>query len=106
MEFVHKNVKITVGTDGLFYFMVGKNCMKADSLNNAKARIDTLLKSYYTFTKDDFKRVMFKLDDREKTWLKDLITNFECHRHNAYCEIGVETEFDNNAVFDIITSDK
>lgn len=106
MEFVHRNVKITVESDGLFYFKIGTNSMKADSLNNAKTRIETMLKSYYTFTKDDFKRVMLKLDDREKAWLKDLITNFECHRHNAYCQIGVETEFDNNAVFDVITSEK
>ena len=92
MEWKYKNITITIGSDGIFYFTYkGKeNC--ADTLIDAKRKIDTLTEDYYNFTVVDVNRMLNKLDDREKDFVNSLIEELKRHEFNAYCEIGISDD--------------
>ena len=49
MEWNYKNVIISIESDGKFYFSVNEKVNIEDTLEEAKRRIDELLKDYYTF---------------------------------------------------------
>lgn len=92
MEWNYKKVIITVNSDGKFYFSINGNVNVESSLELAKSRIDEILKDYYTFNDKDIKKLCKKLDKREAEFVKALIDELNCHRGNAYCEIGLSNE--------------
>lgn len=89
MEWEYKQVKISIDSDGTFYFRIDGILYTEWSLNDAKRVIDEKLKSYYLFTQKDMDRLMSKLDKREKELVRSLYQEIEGHRNSAYCEQGI-----------------
>lgn len=92
MEWIHKNIKITISEDGYFYFNHKGNGDCANTLNDAKRKIDKITKDYYTFSKDDIKKMLGKLNEREKDFVNSLMKELSVHAFNAYCEIGISED--------------
>ena len=92
MEWNYKNVIISIESDGKFYFSVNGKVNIEDTLEEAKRRIDELLKDYYTFNDKDIDKLCRKLDKREAEFVRALIEELKLHEFNAYCEIGISDE--------------
>ena len=95
MNWTYKNIVIEVNPEnGRFGFTLpGHKYEEWPSLDNAKEVIDRALKDYYTIKKEDIKKLLGKLDKREKEFVKALIEEIKKHEFNAYCELGVEMDF-------------
>lgn len=85
-----KGVKIAIEADGLFHFTIGNEHYSKRSLMDAYNKIDELKKNYYTFTENDWRKMLEKLDDREKEFLSAMKDAFLEHGNNAYCQLGCE----------------
>lgn len=95
MEWEYKQIKISIGSDGIFIFKIGDIFYNELSLNDAKRVIDEKLKSYYLFTQKDMDKLMSKLDKRERDLVRSLYKEIECHANSAYCEMGIiDNEWD------------
>lgn len=92
MEWNYKNVIISIESDGKFYFSLNGKVNIEDTLEEAKRRIDELLKDYYTFNDKDIDKLCGKLDKREVEFVRALIEELKLHEFNAYCEIGISDE--------------
>ena len=92
MEWNYKNVIISIESDGKFYFSVNGKVNIETTLEEAKCRIDELLKDYYTFNDKDIDKLCRKLDKREVEFVRALIEELKRHEFNAYCEIGISDE--------------
>lgn len=92
MEWNHKNVIISIESDGKFYFSVNGEVNIENTLESAKYRIDALLKDYYTFNEKDIDKLCKKLDKREAEFVRALIEELKLHDFNAFCEIGISDE--------------
>ena len=89
MEWIYKNIRISINTEGKFFFnMRGKDFFTI-SLNKAKEIIDEELSLYYVFTQEDMNKLLSKLDDREKSLIKSLYQEIEKHIDNPYCQLGI-----------------
>lgn len=89
MEWEYKQVKISIDSDGLFYFKIGSILYTERTLNDAKIVIDEKLKSYYLFTQKDMDKLMSKLDKREQDLVRSLYQEIDQHYNSAYCEQGI-----------------
>lgn len=89
MEWVHKNIRISINTEGRFFFNVRGKDFSTTSLDEAKKIISEALASYYTFTQKDMDKLLSKLDDREKELVKSLYQEIEKHIDNPYCQLGI-----------------
>lgn len=89
MEWVHKNIRISINSEGRFFFNVRGKDFSTTSLDEAKEIINEALASYYTFTQKDMDKLLSKLDSREKELVKSLYQELENHIGNAYCELGI-----------------
>lgn len=89
MEWIYKNIKIVVYSDGSFVFKYKDSEYTYYSLREAKSKIDSLVSEYYTFTQKDMDKLMKKLDNREKELVRSLYQEIDKHTNNAYCEIGI-----------------
>lgn len=89
MEWMYKNIKIVVYSDGSFIFRFNDSEYKYYSLKEAKCEIDSLTADYYTFTQKDMDNLMKKLTKREKELVRSLYQEIGAHRNNAYCEMGI-----------------
>lgn len=92
MEWHYKNIKIFVECDGYFYFTYNNKTDYAYSLIEAKAKIDSVTKNYYNFTKQDLSKMFKKLDEREKDFVNNLMCELRRHEDNAYCEMGISED--------------
>lgn len=92
MEWRHKNVIISIESDGKFYFSINGKAEVEDTLASACRKIDTLLADYYTFNEKDIDKLCRKLDKRESEFVRSLIDELNRHKCNAYCEIGISDE--------------
>ena len=72
MEWEYKQVKISIDSDGIFYFKIGSILYTERTLDGAKMVIDEKLKSYYLFSQKDMDRLMSKLDKREQELVRSL----------------------------------
>ena len=93
MNWIHKNVEISIHEDGYFYFTHNGKTITSDSLSEAQYKINDITKKYYKFTKADFTKMFKKLDAREQDFVKNLIDELNIHSNNAYCEIGISDDF-------------
>ena len=84
----YKKVDIDVDSNGIFTCCVNKNGLKSSSLDGLKQQIDKQLGNYFHITKMDYDKMLAKLSDREKDFLNELMESYDCHRYNAYCELG------------------
>lgn len=98
MTWTYKDITITINTDGQFYFTVHEQIYKVSTLQLAKNTIDDLLKSYYTFSKEDYDKLLSKLSPREQHFIKNLVDAFSEHLGDSYCELGYNLQ-DFNATF-------
>lgn len=89
MEWKYKQVKISIDSDGLFYFKIDGFLYTECSLNAAKRFIDEKLNSYFLFTQKDMDKLMSKLDKREQDLVRSLYQEIEGHIDSAYCEQGI-----------------
>lgn len=89
MEWKYKQVKISIDSDGLFYFKIGSILYTERTLNDAKRFIDEKLKSYFLFTQKDMDKLMSKLDKRERDLVRSLYQELKEHMGSAYCEQGI-----------------
>lgn len=89
MEWEYKQVKISIDSDGLFYFKIDGAFYKQKTLEDAKKSIDEFSKSYYNFTQKDMDKLMSKLDKRERDLVRSLYKEIECHANSPYCEMGI-----------------
>lgn len=89
MEWIYKNVNISIESDGKFYFSINGKVEVSNSLASANRKIDILLKDYYTFNEKDIDKLCRKLDKRESEFVRSLIDELKCHKSNAYCQIGI-----------------
>lgn len=85
-----KGVKIAIEADGLFHFTIGNEHYSKRSLMDAYNKINELKKNYYTFTENDWRKMLEKLDDREKEFLSAMKDAFLEHSNNAYCQLDCE----------------
>ena len=76
MEWIYKNVKIEICGDGYFYFTYNGKTIKSDTLSEAQYKINDATRKYYTFTKADFTKMFKKLDNKEQSFVKNLIDEF------------------------------
>jgi len=100
MEWEHKKIKIEVRNDGRFEFDFKGTKYNEESLRDAQHQIDVLTKDYYNFTKMDVTNMLVKLNDRERELVNDMIEELKNHVNSAYCEIGVELDWECQMIFD------
>ena len=92
MEWKYKNVTITVTeATGKFKFSVNGVVRLTNSLDSAKDIIDSILKDYYTFNKQDIDNLCKKLNKREAEFVTEMIEEIKHHTDNAYCEMGTSS---------------
>lgn len=89
MEWVHKNIRISINTEGKFFFNMRGKDFFTTSLDEAKEIISEALASYYTFTQKDMDKLLSKLDSREKELVKSLYQELDNHKDSNYCELGI-----------------
>ena len=89
MEWIHKNIKISINTENRFFFCIRGKDFSTKSLEEAKEIINKALDSYYTFTQKDMDKLLSKLDNREKELVKSLYQEIKKHENTAYCELGI-----------------
>ena len=89
MEWIYKNIRISINTEGGFFFNVRGKDFSTTSLGEAKEIISEILASYYTFTQKDMDKLLSKLDNREKELVKSLYQEIEKHIDNPYCQLGI-----------------
>ena len=88
MKWIHEGIEITISEDGMFEFTLG-NTYKSNSLNDAKAKINSMKYAYYKMSNKDIKTLLGKLKNREKDFVTWLMTELENHRNNPYCDRGI-----------------
>ncbi len=93
MEWTYKNIKIWVDTSGLFCYEVEDKFYQSNTLFGAKTDIEKKTASYYNFTHKDINNLLKKLDKREAEFVKALMSELENHKDSAYCELGVNMDF-------------
>ena len=93
MEWTHKNIKIWVDTSGLFCYEVGDKLYQSNTLFDAKIDIEKKTRAYYNFTNKDISTLLKKLDKREAEFVKAIMCELENHKGSAYCEQGVNIDF-------------
>lgn len=89
MEWVYKNCVITVNDDGLFKFVINKAVKYADSLKEAHEKIDSVFAEQYHFSENDIKVLLSKLNNKEKGFVEDMLTELNSHLNSPYCELGL-----------------
>lgn len=89
MEWEYKQVKISIDSDGIFYFKTGSILYTERTLDGAKMVIDEKLKPYYLFSQKDMDRLMSRLDKKEQESVRSLYQEIEGHVGSAYCEQGI-----------------
>lgn len=94
----HKDIDIKINNEGLFEYDYQHVHHKAETLDGAIKDIDEIVKSYYTITKQDYKTLLSKLNDREKHLMKSIIEELGIHADSAYCELGLGLDFDLNQI--------
>ena len=92
MEWIYKNIVITIQQDGFFHFKINEKDYIVPSLYEANLKIDGLLIDYYNFNKQDIDKMFKKLDKREKDFVNSLIEELNRHRFNACCGIGLSED--------------
>lgn len=92
MEWVYKNIIITVESDGKFHFTIEGKPVKRSSLEDAKNTIDIKLEYYYTFNAGAIDNLCKKLDKRESEFVIALIEELNRHKSNAYCELSISDD--------------
>ena len=93
MEWIHKNIKIWVDASGLFCYEVDDNLYQCSTFFDAKIDIEKKTRAYYNFTNKDISTLLKKLDKREAEFVKALMSELEDHKGSAYCEQGVNIDF-------------
>ena len=93
MNWRHKNIEIWVDTDGLFCYEVDDKLYQKSTLFDAKIDIEKKTKSYYNFTDKDISKMLKKLEKREAEFVKALMCELIRHDNSAYCEQGVNIDF-------------
>lgn len=93
MEWEYKKIKITIQSDGKFYFTIRKRPEIRCTLEDAKHAIDIALEDYYTFKAKDIDSLCVKLNVREAEFVRALIKEINYHAScSSYCEIGISDE--------------
>lgn len=93
MKWKYKTVEITVNGNGEFSFWFKGEIRVYDTLAQAKAEIDSLMKSYYEITEKDIKSILKKLDKREGEFVSYMIDELHRHMCSNYCA-GVNGDWD------------
>lgn len=90
MKWEYKNHTIEVDEEGFFAFTTidGIHCSYA-TLCEAKQSIDIYMKMYYNMTQEQYKKLLDKLTDKEKDFVKSMVDELRIHEDNAYCELGL-----------------
>lgn len=89
MKWIHKNIEISINSEGRFFFNVRGKDFSTTSLDEAKEIINETLSSYYTFTQKDMDKLLSKLDKREQELVKSLYHELDNHIDSNYCELGI-----------------
>lgn len=92
MEWNYKKVLIKITKEGYFIADVNKTKITTKTLDECKREIDSAFKDYFTFTKDDWNKMLKKLDKREVECIEDMRKELSLHTMNAYCELGIVNE--------------
>lgn len=93
MKWTYKKIDIEVNESGMFCFSFDGKVYESITLQGARDKIDELTDDYYTFTKDDYKKLLKKLENRERDFVATMVEELSHHIHNAYCGLGVDIEF-------------
>lgn len=93
MNWIRKGIEITVNQDGMFEYSIYGKKYTSPSLSQAKEKINEITKEYYNFTMADLKCLLKKLNNREKEFVLAVINELEEHSDSAYCELGVNLDF-------------
>lgn len=90
MKWEYKNHTIEVNGDGFFAFKTADGLYHScATLREAKELIDKLMAEYYNMTQEQYKKLLDKLTDREKDFVKSMVDELRIHEDNAYCELGL-----------------
>ena len=90
MKWEYKNHTIEVNDNGFFAFKTADGLYRScDSLSKAKKLIDELMAEYYNMTQEQYKKLLDKLTDKEKDFVKSMVDELRIHEDNAYCELGL-----------------
>lgn len=92
----YKNIDIQVDDTGLFEYCFQNKYYREDTLEKAKRSIEENTRSYYKITEQDYKNLLAKLNNRERHFISSIIQELESHANSAYCEQGLNLDFEFN----------
>lgn len=107
MNWIYKNIKININTDGKFVFNCCDSSYTVNSLIEAKEIIDEKTKEFYSINEEFYKNIIKKLNNKEAMFFNQLIEELNCHHNNCYCDLDIYNYLDfeiDNKVFELCKS--
>ena len=89
----YKGIEIDVNLDGEFTFRFNSNGYKAETLRKAKKIIDEKTDAFYKISHEEVSNLLKKLNNKERTFVTQLIEELREHGNSAYCQIGISDYF-------------
>lgn len=106
MEWGYKAITIYITHEGKFAFEFNGKNYDCDTLRQAKKLIDEKTADFYKMSQSDVTKMLNKLNNKERTFVIQVISELEQHAHSAYCSIGISDDFVFECDFDISELDK
>ena len=93
MDWIYKNIRIEVQSDGRFYFTFNNKTYSSRSLEQANEQIDQLTAFYYKVDSQFVESILDKLNSREQDFVKQLFYETYNSSENAGYSGGLSTNF-------------
>lgn len=93
MEWNYKAITIYITHEGKFVFEFNGKNYGCDTLCKAKKLIDEKTDDFYKMSHSDVTKMLNKLNNKERTFVIQLINELRIHASDAYCSIGISDDF-------------
>lgn len=93
MEWNYKAITIYITHEGKFVFEFNGKNYECDTLRKAKKLIDEKTADFYKMSHSDVTKMLNKLNNKERTFVVQLITELGLHANSNYCDAGISEDF-------------
>lgn len=93
MEWKYKGITIYITREGNFNFMFNGKAYECDTLRKAKKLIDEKTAAFYKMSRSDMSKLLNKLNNKERTFVAQLISELGLHANTNYCDAGISEDF-------------
>lgn len=93
MEWEYKGITIDVTFEGKFSFKFDGKVYECNTLRKAKKLIDEKTAAFYKMSRSGMSKLLNKLNNKERTFVIQLISELGLHANANYCKAGISENF-------------